>query len=88
MMMGSWFFPGLFLLSFSLSNTCIFLSGSGEICIGGQEHFYMETQSVLAVPKGEDKEMDVYVSTQHPAFIQVLQSILGESDQACDNRAF
>lgn len=39
----------------------------------------METQSVLAVPKGEDKEMDVYVSTQHPATIQVKQSILRES---------
>uniref|UniRef100_A0A8C3JYC6 Aldehyde oxidase 1 n=1 Tax=Calidris pygmaea TaxID=425635 RepID=A0A8C3JYC6_9CHAR len=44
----------------------------GEIHIGGQEHFYMETQSVLAVPKGEDKEMDVYVSTQHPAIIQEM----------------
>uniref|UniRef100_A0A672VAW8 Aldehyde oxidase 1 n=1 Tax=Strigops habroptila TaxID=2489341 RepID=A0A672VAW8_STRHB len=44
----------------------------GEIHIGGQEHFYMETQSVLAVPKGEDKEMDVYVSTQHPAVIQEM----------------
>ncbi|PKK19615.1 aldehyde oxidase 1 [Columba livia] len=44
----------------------------GEIRIGGQEHFYLETQSVLAVPKGEDKEMDVYVSTQHPAFIQEM----------------
>ncbi|KAM9286952.1 aldehyde oxidase-like [Morus bassanus] len=44
----------------------------GEMRIGGQEHFYMETQSVLAVPKGEDKEMDVYVSTQHPAIIQEM----------------
>ncbi|XP_017927344.2 aldehyde oxidase isoform X1 [Manacus vitellinus] len=44
----------------------------GEICIGGQKHFYMETQSVLAVPKGEDKEMDMYVSTQHPAIIQEM----------------
>ncbi|NXR18366.1 AOXA oxidase, partial [Cinclus mexicanus] len=44
----------------------------GEICIGGQKHFYMETQSMLAVPKGEDKEMDLYVSTQHPAIIQVM----------------
>uniref|UniRef100_A0A8C4VBM8 Aldehyde oxidase 1 n=1 Tax=Falco tinnunculus TaxID=100819 RepID=A0A8C4VBM8_FALTI len=44
----------------------------GELCIGGQEHFYMETQSVLAVPKGEDKEMDLYVSTQHPAIIQEM----------------
>ncbi|XP_062435402.1 aldehyde oxidase-like isoform X3 [Rhea pennata] len=43
-----------------------------EIHIGGQEHFYMETQSVLAVPKGEDKEMNVYVSTQHPAIIQEM----------------
>ncbi|XP_054834578.1 aldehyde oxidase-like isoform X2 [Eublepharis macularius] len=44
----------------------------GEIRIGGQQHFYMETQSVLAVPKGEDKEMDIYASTQHPAFVQEL----------------
>uniref|UniRef100_A0A663MG96 Aldehyde oxidase 1 n=1 Tax=Athene cunicularia TaxID=194338 RepID=A0A663MG96_ATHCN len=44
----------------------------GEIHIGGQEHFYIETQSVLVVPKGEDKEMDVYVSTQHPAIIQEM----------------
>uniref|UniRef100_A0A8C3NJY3 Aldehyde oxidase 1 n=1 Tax=Geospiza parvula TaxID=87175 RepID=A0A8C3NJY3_GEOPR len=44
----------------------------GEICIGGQKHFYMETQSMLVVPKGEDKEMDLYVSTQHPAIIQEM----------------
>ncbi|NXA53781.1 AOXA oxidase, partial [Nothocercus julius] len=44
----------------------------GVIHIGGQEHFYMETQTVLAVPKGEDKEMDIYVSTQHPAFVQEM----------------
>ncbi|XP_058665981.1 aldehyde oxidase [Ammospiza caudacuta] len=44
----------------------------GEICIGGQKHFYMETQSMLVVPKGEDKEMDLYVSTQHPAVIQEM----------------
>ncbi|NP_001280175.1 aldehyde oxidase-like [Anolis carolinensis] len=44
----------------------------GEIHIGGQEHFYMETQSVLVVPKGEDKEIDIYVSSQHPSFTQEL----------------
>ncbi|KAM9123110.1 aldehyde oxidase 1-like isoform 1-T2 [Pangshura tecta] len=50
----------------------------GEIHIGGQEHFYMETQCSLVVPKGEDKEMDVYVSTQHPALIQeMVASCLG-----------
>ncbi|MEJ1271920.1 shugoshin 2A [Cricetulus griseus] len=42
----------------------------GEIHIGGQEHFYMETQSMLVVPKGEDGEIDVYVSTQFPRYIQ------------------
>nr|XP_021510777.1 aldehyde oxidase [Meriones unguiculatus] len=42
----------------------------GEIYIGGQEHFYMETQSMLVVPKGEDGEIDVYVSTQFPKYIQ------------------
>lgn len=39
--------------------------------MGGQEHFYMETQSMLVVPKGEDQEIDVYVSTQFPKYIQV-----------------
>uniref|UniRef100_A0A7M4ERU3 aldehyde oxidase n=1 Tax=Crocodylus porosus TaxID=8502 RepID=A0A7M4ERU3_CROPO len=49
-----------------------------ELHIGGQEHFYMETQSVLVVPKGEAKEMDVYVSSQHPALIQeMVASSLG-----------
>ncbi|XP_075036204.1 aldehyde oxidase-like [Mixophyes fleayi] len=44
----------------------------GEIYIGGQEHFYMETQSIRAVPKGEDGEMDVYVATQDPTNVQSL----------------
>ncbi|RXN17123.1 aldehyde oxidase 1-like protein [Labeo rohita] len=43
----------------------------GEIRIGGQEHFYLETQSFLVIPVGEEKEMKVYLSTQHPAFTQV-----------------
>lgn len=42
----------------------------GEIRIGGQEHFYLETQSFLVIPVGEEKEMKVYLSTQHPAFTQ------------------
>nr|XP_035954385.1 aldehyde oxidase isoform X1 [Halichoerus grypus] len=42
----------------------------GEIHMGGQEHFYMETQSMLVVPRGEDQEIDVYVSTQFPKYIQ------------------
>ncbi|XP_037552436.1 aldehyde oxidase 1 [Nematolebias whitei] len=43
----------------------------GEIRIGGQEHFYMETQSMLAVPVGEEMELNVYVSTQWPTLMQV-----------------
>ncbi|XP_062846062.1 aldehyde oxidase 6 isoform X2 [Trichomycterus rosablanca] len=43
----------------------------GEIRLGGQEHFYMETQSMLVIPVGEEKEMKVYVSTQHPTGIQM-----------------
>ncbi|XP_021105460.1 aldehyde oxidase 2-like isoform X2 [Heterocephalus glaber] len=42
----------------------------GEVHVGGQEHFYMETQRVLVVPKAEDRELDIYVSTQDPAHVQ------------------
>ncbi|XP_075451587.1 xanthine dehydrogenase/oxidase isoform X2 [Ascaphus truei] len=37
----------------------------GEIHIGGQEHFYLETNCTIAVPKGEDGEMELFVSTQN-----------------------
>ncbi|CAH2255899.1 xanthine dehydrogenase oxidase [Pelobates cultripes] len=37
----------------------------GEIYIGGQEHFYLETNCTIAVPKGEDGEMELFVSTQN-----------------------
>ncbi|KAK7893550.1 hypothetical protein WMY93_022702 [Mugilogobius chulae] len=47
---------------------------SDEIYMGGQEHFYMETQGVIAVPRGESDEMDLYVGTQHAAFTQELVS--------------
>ncbi|XP_014640209.1 PREDICTED: aldehyde oxidase 2 [Ceratotherium simum simum] len=42
----------------------------GEVHVGGQEHFYMETQRVLVIPKTEDKELDIYVSAQDPAHVQ------------------
>ncbi|XP_066089056.1 aldehyde oxidase 2 isoform X1 [Saccopteryx bilineata] len=42
----------------------------GEVHVGGQEHFYMETQRVLVIPKTEDKELDIYVSTQDPTHVQ------------------
>ncbi|XP_029794417.1 xanthine dehydrogenase/oxidase-like [Suricata suricatta] len=38
---------------------------SGELHIGGQEHFYLETHCTIAVPKGEAGEMELFVSTQN-----------------------
>ena len=43
----------------------------GRVRIGGQEHFYLEGQAALAVP-GEDDEMWVLSSTQHPSEVQNL----------------
>ncbi|XP_023568150.1 aldehyde oxidase 2-like isoform X1 [Octodon degus] len=42
----------------------------GEVHVGGQEHFYMETQRVLVIPKAEDQELDIFTSTQDPAHVQ------------------
>ncbi|XP_060788891.1 xanthine dehydrogenase/oxidase [Neoarius graeffei] len=44
----------------------------GEIHIGGQEHFYLETNCTLAVPRGEDGEMELFVSTQAATKTQTL----------------
>eukprot|EP00069_Balaena_mysticetus_P006586 bmy_05225T0 len=38
---------------------------SGELYIGGQEHFYLETHCAIAVPKGEAGEMELFASTQN-----------------------
>lgn len=43
----------------------------GSIRLGGQEHFYMETQSMRVVPMGEEGEVHVYVSSQWPTSTQV-----------------
>lgn len=42
---------------------------SGQFHIGGQEHFYLEGQAAMALP-GEDGDMHVISSTQHPTEIQ------------------
>ncbi|XP_015986617.2 aldehyde oxidase 4 isoform X2 [Rousettus aegyptiacus] len=42
----------------------------GEMHVEGQEHFYMETQTFLAIPTTEDKEMVLYLGTQHPTYAQ------------------
>lgn len=42
----------------------------GDCRLGGQEHFYLETQACLAVPRDCD-EIEVISSTQHPTEIQM-----------------
>jgi xanthine dehydrogenase/oxidase len=34
--------------------------------MGGQEHFYLETNACLAIPKPEDGEMEIWSGTQNP----------------------
>jgi xanthine dehydrogenase large subunit len=50
---------------------------SGELHIGGQEQFYLESQAAIAYP-GEDGQMVVHSSTQNPTEIQcVVAEMLG-----------
>lgn len=50
---------------------------SGEIHIGGQEHFYLETQCAIA-SRDETGEISVYSSTQHPSETQaIVARVLG-----------
>ena len=55
---------------------------SGRLYCGGQEHFYLEGQAALAIP-GEDGDMQLYASTQHPSEIQhKVAEMLGVSSHA------
>jgi xanthine dehydrogenase large subunit len=50
---------------------------TGELETGAQEHWYLETQSCLCIP-GEDMEMNVFSSTQHPSETQtIVAEVLG-----------
>lgn len=44
---------------------------SGAFHIGGQEHFYLETQTAMVIP-GEDQQLQVFSSTQNPTEVQKL----------------
>ena len=41
----------------------------GQMRVGGQEHFYLEGHIAMAMP-GEDDDVTVYSSTQHPSEVQ------------------
>ncbi|PKC10690.1 putative xanthine dehydrogenase [Rhizophagus irregularis] len=50
----------------------------GETRIGGQEHFYLETNASLVIPKSEDNEFEVHASTQNLTETQIIgASVLG-----------
>jgi xanthine dehydrogenase large subunit len=54
----------------------------GSMHVGGQEHFYLEGQVALAVP-GEDDDVTVHSSTQHPSEVQHMVShVLGVPSHA------
>ncbi|MGI9411642.1 MAG: xanthine dehydrogenase molybdopterin binding subunit [Hyphomicrobiaceae bacterium] len=54
----------------------------GRLYIGGQEHFYLEGQAAMAVP-GEDEDVTVHSSTQHPTEIQhKVAHVLGVANHA------
>jgi xanthine dehydrogenase large subunit len=50
---------------------------SAEFAVGGQEHFYLEGQVAFALP-GEDGDIVVHSSTQHPTEVQhICARLLG-----------
>ncbi len=54
----------------------------GSMTIGGQDHFYLESQIALAIP-GEDEDMFVASSTQHPSEVQhMVAQVLGVGSHA------
>jgi xanthine dehydrogenase large subunit len=56
----------------------------GSMSIGGQEHFYLESQIALAIP-GEDEDIAVWSSTQHPSEVQhMVAHVLGIANNAVE----
>ena len=55
---------------------------SGRLTVGGQEHFYLESQIAFAIP-GEDDEVVIHTSTQHPTEVQhMVAHVLGTAANA------
>jgi xanthine dehydrogenase large subunit len=52
---------------------------TGHVEMGGQEHFYLEGQAALALP-GEQGQLHIISSTQHPSEVQhLVAKLLGRS---------
>ena len=43
----------------------------GDFETGLQKHMYMETNGCITVPKGENGELDVYITSQFPSMLHV-----------------
>jgi xanthine dehydrogenase large subunit len=56
-------------VDFALASAPRKLEGSFEV--GGQEHFYLESQAAIAIPQ-EHGQLTIYSSTQHPTEVQSL----------------
>ena len=54
----------------------------GEFYVGGQEHYYLESQSALAIPT-ENGELLVHSSTQNPSEVQHLLAHVLNIPQHC-----
>lgn len=55
---------------------------TGSMRVGGQDHFYLEGHIAFAVP-GEDEDVTVYSSTQHPSEVQhMVAMVLGTASHA------
>eukprot|EP01065_Artemidia_motanka_P006570 TRINITY_DN1321_c6_g1_i1.p1 TRINITY_DN1321_c6_g1~~TRINITY_DN1321_c6_g1_i1.p1 ORF type:complete len:1373 (+),score=457.81 TRINITY_DN1321_c6_g1_i1:112-4119(+) len=79
------YFPGHRLLEKGDVERCMATSEhvlEGELNVGGQEHFYLETQATLATP-GEDGEMDILTSSQA---VTKTQSCVAEALGVASNR--
>ncbi|KAL9059902.1 MAG: hypothetical protein Q9162_000972 [Coniocarpon cinnabarinum] len=51
---------------------------TGVARCGGQEHFYLETNACVCIPKPEDGEMEVWSSTQNPSETQsYIAAVIG-----------
>jgi xanthine dehydrogenase large subunit len=54
----------------------------GRMRVGGQDHFYLEGMIAFALP-GEDDEVTIYSSTQHPSEVQhMVAHVLGVPSNA------
>ncbi|WP_315834504.1 xanthine dehydrogenase molybdopterin binding subunit [Bradyrhizobium prioriisuperbiae] len=47
---------------------------TGRMAMGGQEHFYLESQVALAIP-GEEDDVTVFSSTQNPTEVQHMVAV-------------